>query len=118
VDHVERGRLRPFSDAPLRGESVETVAMVSGAVVEQILSGDLGAPVEYLQDHDEWVVVLSGGATLVVDGATIDLVEGEWLALPRGVRHRLESTLPGTSWLAVHGSGNELTAPEAGSSAP
>jgi cupin 2 domain-containing protein len=105
VDEVERGRLRLPGDAPLQGESVETVARVSGATIEQILSGELDAPVDYLSAHDEWVVVLSGGATLVVDGATVELRAGEWLALPRGVPHRLESVRPGTSWLAVHGTG-------------
>ncbi len=80
---------------------------MSGAVVEQILSGELDAPADYLQDHDEWVVVLSGGATLIVEGTTIDLSAGEWLLLPRGVPHRLESTVPGTSWLAVRGSGRD-----------
>jgi cupin 2 domain-containing protein len=110
VDQVQRGRLHPAGAAPARGESVETVAVVSGAVVEQMLSGALDGPVEYLQDHDEWVVILVGGARLVVDGITIDLSAGEWLLLPRGVPHRLESTVPGTSWLAVHGS--ERAAPE------
>lgn len=105
MERIERGRLRPPEDAPLRGESVETVAVVSGARVEQILSGDLDAAVDYRQDHDEWVVVLAGGATLVVHGVTVRLEAGEWLALPRGVPHRLESAQPGTSWLAVHGEG-------------
>jgi cupin 2 domain-containing protein len=103
MDRVEQGRLRPPSDAPTQGESVEALAMVSGSTVEQILSGPLDVPVEYLQDHDEWVVVLAGGATLVVDGDRVGLAAGDWLAIPSGVHHRVESTLPGTSWLAVHG---------------
>jgi hypothetical protein len=28
---------------------------MSGVVIEQILSGQLDAPVDYDQDHDEWV---------------------------------------------------------------
>ncbi len=105
MEKVEQGQLRLPEDGPLRGESAETIAVVSGARVEQILSGELEAPVDYRQDQDEWVVVLAGGATLVVDGATVQLEAGEWLALPQGVPHRLVSTEPGTSWLAVHGGG-------------
>ncbi len=79
------------------------MAVVSGVVVEHILSGELEAPAGYLQDHDEWVVVLAGGASLTVDGNSIHLSAGEWLLLPRGTPHQLESTMPGTSWLAVRG---------------
>jgi cupin 2 domain-containing protein len=74
-----------------------------GFSVEQILSGALDAALEYRQDHDEWVVVLAGGAVVTVEGTPVDLTAGEWLLLPRGVPHRLESTVPGTSWLAVRG---------------
>ncbi len=107
MNEVRQGRLRDSGVAPLRGESVEVLAAVSGLVVEQILSGEITEPVEYLQDHDEWVVVLAGGATLTVDGTTIGLSAGEWLLLPRGTPHCLESTVAGTSWLVVRGSGPE-----------
>jgi quercetin dioxygenase-like cupin family protein len=36
-----------------------------------------------------------------VDGETVTLSVGEWILLPRGVVHRLVSTVPGTHWLAV-----------------
>jgi cupin 2 domain-containing protein len=87
----------------VRGESVETLVTRPGFSIEQILSGTLDESVEYRQDHDEWVVVLTGGATLTVAGATVQLEAGEWLYLPRTVPHRLEATAPGTSWLAVRG---------------
>ena len=107
MDEIRRGRLRDPDTAPLRGESVEVVAEVSGVVVEQILSGEIAAPVDYRQDHDEWVVVLAGGAMLTVDGTSIGLSAGEWLLLPRETPHRLDSTVPGTNWLVVRGSGPE-----------
>ena len=58
-----RGRLRDASDAPPTGELVEQVHAFGAAVVEQILSGRLEAPADYLQEQDEWVVVLAGAAT-------------------------------------------------------
>jgi cupin 2 domain-containing protein len=97
-----RGPVRPASDAPAVGERSEELARLGGVVVEQILSGALAAPVDYDQDHDEWVLLLSGGATLEVGDETLDLVGGDWVLLAAHVRHRLVQTVPGTSWLAVH----------------
>jgi cupin 2 domain-containing protein len=107
VTGVEQGRLWGADGAPAKGERVETLVTRPGFSVEQILSGTLDAAADYRQDHDEWVVVLAGGAVITVDGAAVGLSAGEWLLLPRGIPHRLESTVPGTSWLAVRGPGPE-----------
>jgi cupin 2 domain-containing protein len=79
---------------------------MAGVSVEQILSGTLESSIDYLEDHDEWAVVLQGGAELVVDGRSVALSDGEWILLPGGVPHRLMSTRPGTSWLVVHARGS------------
>ena len=97
-----RGRLRDASEAPERGELAEDVLAFGNAVVEQILSGRLDAPADYLQEQDEWVVVLAGGATLEVGGETVELGPREWLFLPSGLPHRLVRTERGTDWLALH----------------
>ncbi len=54
--------------APAVGEDTVVLARASGFTVEQILSGRLDGPQDYVQDHDEWVVVLDGGAVLEVAG--------------------------------------------------
>ena len=77
--------------------------------VEQILSGELAEPVSFLQDHDEWVVLLAGRAKLVVDGSEVELEPGDWLLLPAGCPHTLLETQPGTSWLALLGPGASTT---------
>ena len=101
---VVRGHLQPPGNAPQLGERVDPLARISGDVrVEQILSGELEAPADFLQDHDEWVVVLSGRAALDVAGEQLDLFAGDWIVLPADVPHRVLRTQPGTSWLAVHG---------------
>jgi cupin 2 domain-containing protein len=102
VTAPRRGRLRPASDAPTVGERSEGLAQLGDVVVEQILSGALVAPTDYDQDHDEWVLLLSGGATLEVEDETLELSAGDWVVLGSHVRHRLVETVPGTSWLAVH----------------
>lgn len=101
--HVVRGRLAPSSSAPSEGEQVTTLVAASGFTVEQILSGRLPAPEAFSQDHDEWVAVLAGDATLIVDGEQIVLCAGDWLLLPAGCPHTVTETAPGTSWLALHG---------------
>ena len=63
-----RGRLFPGSAAPLRGEHIEGLARVGNVVIEQILDGVVDEPVDYDQDHDEWVVLLEGAAELEVNG--------------------------------------------------
>jgi len=97
-----RGRLEPGSAAPAEGERFTPLAELPGATVEQILSGVLPEPVSFEQAHDEWVVVLEGGARMLVDGDELELGPGEWLLLPAGCPHTVLETRPGTSWLAVH----------------
>jgi mannose-6-phosphate isomerase-like protein (cupin superfamily) len=101
MDDILRGKLRASSDAPGTGETTDTIAHVGDAVVQQILSGRLDAPVDYRAPVDEWVVVLAGSARLEVDGAQLDLETGDWLLLPAGTPHRLLGTDAGTSWLTV-----------------
>jgi len=99
------GHLAPVDDAPSEGERTTVLAGGSGFTVEQILSGRLDAPQSYAQDHDEWVVVLAGGAVLEVDGVAHDLGAGDWWLLRAGTPHRLVHTEAGTSWLAVRSTG-------------
>ena len=99
------GRLCPPSDVPAVGERSEELAQLGGVVVEHIVSGALSAPVAYDQDHDEWVLLLQGGATLEVEDERLDLVAGDWLLLRAHVPHRLVEAVPGTSWLALHAHG-------------
>jgi cupin 2 domain-containing protein len=96
------GSLRDGAAAPASGEAVERLLVLPGVVIEQILSGTLGAPLDFRQEHDEWVVLLAGSASLVVAGEGVELEPGDWLFLPAQVEHRVVATAPGSSWLAVH----------------
>ncbi len=104
MSEVRRGRLRPPSDAPTDGERFDLLVDTTDGrpVVEQILSGRVDTPVDYLGDRDEWVAILAGNATLDVDGQTVELAAGDWVVLPAHVPHRLMSVDEGTSWLAFH----------------
>lgn len=59
----------------------------------------------YDQETDEWVLLAKGSAALrFSDGREIALGPGDYLLIPRHVRHRVERTDPGgeTVWLAIH----------------
>ena len=99
---VRRGRLLDAAEGPRVGERLVELAAAGPLLVEQILSGDLEAPVDYEQATDEWVVLLAGAAVLEVGGEALELGPGDWLFLPAGTPHRLVRTEAGSSWLAVH----------------
>jgi cupin 2 domain-containing protein len=102
TERWSRGRLRDGAAAPASGEAVERLLALPGVVIEQILSGALDAPLDFRQEHDEWVVLVAGSASLVVAGEPVELEAREWLFLPAGIEHRVVATSPGSSWLAVH----------------
>lgn len=58
----------------------------------------------YDQPEDEWVVVLSGAATVRIAGEDTlrALFAGDWLHLPAHCRHRVEATSHPTVWLVLH----------------
>lgn len=100
---VGDGMLAPGGDAPPDGETHLDVAGAGGFRVEQILSGHVTTPVEFIQAHDEWVVLVEGSAVVEVGSRRVELRPGSWLMLPSGTPHRLVRVEPGTSWVAVHG---------------
>lgn len=58
----------------------------------------------YDQDQDEWVVLLSGAATLEFEGGnTVDFKPGDYLLIPAHQRHRVCWTDPEKEsvWLAL-----------------
>lgn len=97
--------LVPTAGTAQDGEVFEDVLRRPGVRIERIVShGHTTTPTEpYLQDHDEWVMILRGSARLVLgDGAECSLAAGEHLLIPAGVPHRVTFTADPTIWLAVH----------------
>jgi len=98
-----------FADlADSADEIFETLLEKPGIKIERIISsGQATPPGEwYDQTGDEWVVLLSGSATLLIEGEISPrrLAPGDYLLLPAGCRHRVEWTDPEVKsvWLAVH----------------
>ena len=60
------------------------------------------AETEYIQEEDEWLVLLEGEATLLLDDEKKTLTKGDTLFIPSKTLHRVLSTQSGTVWLTVH----------------
>ena len=73
--------------------------------IERIVSHSHKSPAGfwYDQEEDEWVIVLRGSAALeFASGEIVELKEGDYVIIPRHVRHRVAQTSETTLWLTVH----------------
>jgi cupin 2 domain-containing protein len=98
-----------FDDLPAKSEHEQFIQLVShpGARIERIVShGHITAPAKlYDQDHDEWVLLLRGSASLWIDGdGERDLHPGDYVMIQAHRPHRVTRTAENepTVWLAVH----------------
>lgn len=93
-------------EAPLNEELFEILLARDGIRIERIVSTGQSSDEWYDQEDDEWVVLLSGGAGLLIEdeGQDRELAPGDWLFLPAHCRHRVTWTQaqPATVWLAIH----------------
>ena len=100
-----------FADLPerLAEEAVKTLAALTGARIERIVSTGQASPPGFWYDQDgaEWVILLAGSRRASVRGE--NTCASRWsrrlVEIPPRVRHRVEWTDASrpTVWLAVHG---------------
>ncbi len=98
-----------FDDLPARTheEIVTELLLRKGVRIERIVSTGQNTPADksYNQDHDEWVLLLTGSAGLWIDGeGERDLRPGDHALIPAHSLHRVTHTANSepTVWLAVH----------------
>ena len=87
------------------GEVFTALVDRPGVRIERIVSGGHVTPQDrpFVQDADEWVVVLAGSAAIRLEGhAEAALNPGDHLLIPGGTRHWVTRTDTPTVWLAVH----------------
>lgn len=107
-DALESGQLLADLPSAAEGEVLDTLLARDGFRIERIVSHGQATPEGewYDQENDEWVLVLSGAAKLLIEGETTprDLGPGDFMLLPSHCRHRVAWTSPDepTVWLAVH----------------
>ncbi|MEP6673339.1 MAG: cupin domain-containing protein [Chthoniobacter sp.] len=96
--------LRTATDSDDREQIKELLA--TGSVrIEQIVSHGQASPEGFWYDQPEaeWVVLLQGSATLLIEGEPgVTLGAGDYLLIPAHLRHRVERTSEDALWLAVH----------------
>jgi cupin 2 domain-containing protein len=99
-----------FANIPQKSveELFETIFAKGGTRIERIVSYGQSTPEGewYDQEQDEWVLLLSGSAELLIEGESSPrrLGPGDYLLLPAHCRHRVVRTdaEEKTVWLAVH----------------
>jgi cupin 2 domain-containing protein len=96
-----------FHDLPELSDQEELSILFQNpcATIERIVSQSYSSPAGfwYDQDEDEWVVVVRGKAILEFEGGEfVRMQEGDYVTIPRHVKHRVRHTDPKTIWLAVH----------------
>jgi len=87
---------------PKTGETFTTLLQHKNIEIVRIVSADTLEEKCYIQEEDEWVIVLEGEATLEIEGTATRLRRGESLLIPAHTPHRVLQTQQGTLWLAVH----------------
>ncbi len=104
-DMTDMLSLLPLLSSPLDGERFDDLLVRPGVRIERIESHGHTTPPDrpYVQDWDEWVLVLAGEAELDLDGPGLRrLGTGEALLIPAGTAHRVTYTADPTIWLAIH----------------
>jgi cupin 2 domain-containing protein len=99
-----------FAALPLTGSAEEITSLLTAPNlrIERIVSIGQASPPGFWfdQEWDEWVVLLTGGAGLLIEGETAahHLKPGDYLHIPAHRRHRVEWTNreQPTVWLAIH----------------
>src|SRR4051812_34333269 len=105
---LKSGHILSGLSGPSDSEVFEPLIEAVGIRLERIISNGQRTPDDnwLIQDCDEWVMLVSGTARLLLEGdaAPRDLQPGEWINIPAGTRHRVEWTCHDkpTVWLALH----------------
>ena len=87
---------------PQSGEIFTTLLEHKNIKINRIVSSNHLDETEYIQEEDEWLVVLEGQATLLLNAKKKTLIKGDTLFIPSKTPHRVLSTQSGTVWLTVH----------------
>jgi cupin 2 domain-containing protein len=83
-------------------EFFETLLKRKNIEIKKIVSNTLKTPQTFVQEEDEFVVLLKGCAKIEINGEIKKLKPGDWLFIPAKTPHTLIKTKKIAVWLAVH----------------
>ena len=99
---IHGGNLYDDAFPPAQGERFEPLLQHKNLVIERIISSAATAPITFVQEQDEWVLLVQGTAVLDIDGAAKSLKAGDYVFLPAKTPHTVKQVSEGALWLAVH----------------
>ncbi len=91
-----------FESPPKGSEAFTTLLEREGIRIKRIVSNQVATPQSFLQEEDEWVVLLEGKASLEMEGKTYILSKGDTLFIPEKTKHTLLQTSSNSVWLAIY----------------
>jgi len=86
----------------LNSEVFTTELAHKNVEIKTIVSNTLSTPQTFVQECDEWVVILQGCAKIEMDGLVHKLKKGDTLFIPANKEHKLLKTKKVVVWLAVY----------------
>ena len=87
---------------PQNGETFTALFEHKNIKINRVVSSAHLDDTLYTQEEDEWLVLLEGEATLLLDDEEKKLKKGDTLFIPAKTPHRVLQTQSGTLWLTVH----------------
>ncbi|MDD3774458.1 MAG: cupin domain-containing protein [Sulfurovaceae bacterium] len=87
---------------PAKDEDLTALLEHKNIKIVRIVSSNDLEPKVYTQGEDEWVVVLEGKATILINNEPNILSKGDALFIPSNTPHKIIEVANGTLWLAVH----------------
>ena len=91
-----------FELPPIDSEEFYTHFDSKNVQIKTIVSNTLSTPQTFVQECDEWVVVLQGCAKIEMSGEIYKLKKGDTLYIPANTQHTLFKTKKVVVWLAVY----------------
>ncbi len=89
-------------EIPQIGEDFTTLFENKNVKIVRIISSKDIEEKTYLQDEDEWVLLIAGEATIFMDNIEHKLHTGDTLFIPSRTPHAVTEVAHGTLWLGVH----------------
>ena len=91
-----------FELPSLDDEKFDTILKHKNIEIKRIVSNTLKTSQTFIQDEDEWVIVLKGCAKIEMNKKIYKLKAGDYLFIPAKTTHTLLKTKKVVVWLAIH----------------